>query len=599
MKRHWRNLAWGAGLVLLILVAYLPAFSAHWIWDDDAYVSGNTMLRTSDGFKRIWIHPTDSPQYYPLTFTSFWIEEHLFGLSPASFHRDNILLHACSALLLWIILKRLNVPAAWFIAAVWAVHPVNVESAAWASERKNILSGFFYLLAVLTYLPFVLNEKGWWPRRYFLALFFLFLALLSKTVTATFPGAILLLIWWKRGKIRPRDVLLIVPFVLLALPFSATTSYLEHNYVGAKGPEFAYTVLQRCEIAAHDVWFYAAKDVVPINLSFIYEKWPLNNFQIIYIAALLGALGLLWILARKFGRGVLVGPLFFLGTLLPALGFVNVYPMRFSYVADHFQYLASIGVIAAVIVAINKSGPWIKGPLGRIATCTVLATLALLTYHRCSIFYNGMTLWSDALSKNPDSWMVRTNVGAVLLGRGEEELQHNQPYAAAADFSAAQVQLDRAIEIRSDVAEPWANLARVEELQGHFDLSEQWLRKALLVNNLNADTHFHLGAVMVKAGQIDQGIAEYAKAIAIDKRHVPAIVNLGVALDMKGKTQDAIDAYKYALTIDPDSVLAHVNLGNALMKLGHRSEAAEQFREALAIEPNFPPAESGLRAAGG
>ena len=204
------------------------------------------------------------------------------------------------------------------------------------------------------------------PARYFLSLFLLLLALLAKTVTSTFAGAMLLLIWWKRGTIRRRDLLMVVPFIVLAIPFSWTTSHLEHTHVGASGPEFNYSILQRCEIAAHDAWFYAAKDLVPIDLSFhLCEMGGLTNSQIIYIAALLATLGLLWILARKFGRGVLVGPLFFLGTLLPALGFVNVYPMRFSYVADHFQYLASIGIIGAVVVAISRSGRWIREPMGQ------------------------------------------------------------------------------------------------------------------------------------------------------------------------------------------------------------------------------------------
>ncbi|HWB54105.1 MAG TPA: hypothetical protein VG722_07930, partial [Tepidisphaeraceae bacterium] len=246
----------GLALIILILTAYRPAFHAGWIWDDDAYITNNSALRTVDGLKRIWTEPSVMTQYYPLTLTSFWAEEHLFGAAPYSFHRDNIFIHACNAVLLWLILQRLEVPAAWLIAAVWAVHPVNVETVAWASERKNLLSGFFYLLATLSYLPFVINDQRWRPGRYFLSLFSFILALFAKTVAATFPAAMLLLIWWKRGRIRRRDIVRIVPFLVAAIPMSYVTSYVEHMYIGARGPEFQYSFFHRWLIAAHAAWFY-------------------------------------------------------------------------------------------------------------------------------------------------------------------------------------------------------------------------------------------------------------------------------------------------------------------------------------------------------
>lgn len=614
----WQTWGAGAALVVLIFVVYRPVFTNAWIWDDDAYISKNTTLRTADGLRRIWLHPTDSPQYYPLTFTSFWIEAHIFGLAPENFHRDNVILHTASALLLWLILRRLNIPAAWLITALWAIHPVNVESVAWASERKNVQSGFFYLLAMLAYWPFIhppqnsrdvpvaeppnpfsALTKSAHPWHYISSLFLFLCALLSKTVASTFPGAVLLLIWWKRRKITRRDVLLIIPFILIALPLSWLTSHIEHTFVGARGPEFDFHWWQRCAIAAHAAWFYACKDIFPVNLSFIYPRWILNSSQIIYIPALLAALGILIWLAQKRGRGVIVGPLFFLGTLFPALGFVNVYPMRFSFVADHFQYLASIGIIAAVIATIARSGRWVHWPIGRIAASATLATFALLAYTRCLIFADSVTLWSDAQAKNPDSWMVHTNLGASLMDRAEAEMNHRQMLLAARDFSAAQLQLEQAHEIRSNIVEPLTNLARIEELQLHYLAAERWLRQALDINPNSADVHFHLGAVLVKEGKIDAAIAEYARAILLDKRHVPAWGSLGIALDLQGKTQPAIDAYHQALSIDQDDVIARVHLGYDLLKSGKRQEAADQFQRALAIDPGLKDALDGLRAARG
>ncbi|HEY1685406.1 MAG TPA: tetratricopeptide repeat protein [Tepidisphaeraceae bacterium] len=624
MKPTWRNLASAAALALLVIIVYRPAFSAGWIWDDDGYIYANNNLLTAQGLERTWLDRTASPQYYPLTFTSFWIERHLFGPSPTSFHRDNVLLHAASAILIWIILRKLNVPAAWLIAVLWAVHPVNVESVAWASERKNVLSTFFYLLAALMYLPFALSKQA--PHvhtglpthqkneherpiltssfivhrssffRYFLALAFFILALFSKTVTATFPAAMLLVAWWKRG-IKRRDWLLVLPFFVVALPLSLNTGYLERTHVGARGPEFAWSKLERCEIAAHDAFFYAAKDILPVNLSFIYPKWDITYVDIVWVIALLAAIALLWLASRKWGRGVLVGPLFFLGTLLPALGFVNVYPMRFSFVADHFQYLASLGVVAAIIAALGHRHWFTRSPLGRIAACSIVTVFSVLTFHRAQIFQSSFSLWNDALAKNPDSWMVRTNTGVMLLQSGQSALGQHDIGSAEQYFSAAQLQLQAATSLRSDLAEPWLNLAQIEQVQGHFALAEQYIRRALGVDAHSAEVHFHLGAVLVKEGKVDDGIAEYYRAIAIDPRHLPAWVNLGVALDMQGKIEQSIAADRQAIIIDPDSLFAHTNLGNELLKHHQPALAAAEFRKALLLQPNFAPAEKGLREA--
>ncbi|HSV13511.1 MAG TPA: hypothetical protein VLI90_04585, partial [Tepidisphaeraceae bacterium] len=368
----------GALLLLAItLIAYIPIFRAGFVWDDDSYVEQNATLRTLDGLYEIWTNWHATPQYYPLVHTSFWVEYHLWGATSAlGYHIDNVLLHALSAILIWRLLNRLNVPGALLAAAIFAVHPVHVESVGWITERKNVLSLVFYLLALRSYLRSTGSEPV--LRDYAFSLLFFLLALLSKTVTATLPAAILLIFWWKRGRIRVRAVTPLLPFFVLAAVCGSITGYLERTQVGARGPEWAaLTPLHRVLIASRAVWFYAGKLLVPWRLTFIYPRWsidPRDPLQWLYLVALIAVIAGLWLRRRRLGRGPLVAVLFFIGTLTPALGFVNVYPMRYSFVADHFQYHASIGLIALAAACIARFKP---------AGLIIVALLIALTFHRC------------------------------------------------------------------------------------------------------------------------------------------------------------------------------------------------------------------------
>ncbi|HOW19171.1 MAG TPA: O-GlcNAc transferase, partial [Phycisphaerae bacterium] len=337
-----------AGLLLLALAVYIPAMRGGFVWDDDDYVTENRTLRSLDGLGRIWFDIRATPQYYPLVFTSFWLEYHLWDSRPGGYHVVNILLHGTSAVLLWLVLRRLAVPGAWFAAAVFAVHPVHVESVAWITERKNVLSGVFYLSAALVWLRFAGLDcpRAAEPRRrslYAIGLFLFACALLSKSVTASLPAALLLVLWWKRGRIARGDFLPLVPFFALGAVMGLITAWVERHHVGAEGAEWALSAAERCLIAGRALWFYAAKLIWPVRLTFIYPRWPIDSgvwWQYLYPIAAVAAIGLLWGLRRRIGRGPLVAVLFFAITLAPALGFFDVYPMRYSFVADHFQYHA-------------------------------------------------------------------------------------------------------------------------------------------------------------------------------------------------------------------------------------------------------------------
>ena len=256
----------GALIVLIVILAYLPALRGGFVWDDGDYVTNNQLLHSLKGLWQIWSVPSATPQYYPLSFTSFWVDYHLWQLNPLGYHLVNVLFQALNAILLWTILSRLNVPGAWLAAAIFAVHPVNVESVAWVTERKNLLAGFFYLCSALACLRFWLPDTatvagraaglietsagslGNW-KFYWLALFFYFCALLAKTAVIALPAAVFLVVWWKRGKIGWRELLPLAPFLAVGMVMGLWTVWVEKHLVHAAGSEWALSYPERCLIA--------------------------------------------------------------------------------------------------------------------------------------------------------------------------------------------------------------------------------------------------------------------------------------------------------------------------------------------------------------
>ena len=269
---------WGASLVLLACVAYWPTLGNGFIWDDDDYVQNNMTLASPAGLRNIWFKLGAVPQYYPLVHSTFWIEHRLWGLDARGYHAVNLLLHALSAVLVWRLLARLAVPGAWLAAAVFAVHPVGVESVAWVTERKNVLSCALALGSMLAYLRFspadVASDdraRGAW-RYYVLALVLYVAAVLSKTVTASVPAVLLVVYWWKRGRVSGRDVIRLIPFFAWGLGLSAVTVWMEKTFVGAHGEEWNISPLERMLIAGRALWFYAGKLAWPYPLIFFYPR---------------------------------------------------------------------------------------------------------------------------------------------------------------------------------------------------------------------------------------------------------------------------------------------------------------------------------------
>ncbi|MBV9463211.1 MAG: tetratricopeptide repeat protein [Verrucomicrobiae bacterium] len=412
-----------AALLALVCFAYGPALRGGFLWDDDDYVENNSMLRSAEGLYRIWTEPGAVPQYYPLVHTLFWIEYHLWGLKTVGYHVVNVLLHFANACLLGVVLRRLAVPGAWIAAGLFALHPVMVESVAWITEAKNTLSTAFYLAAILAYAKFARWDEPEAPgaaprwRDYALANAFFIAALLSKSITCTLPVALLLIAWWKRPRLNWKsDLHPLIPMFVLSLAMGLVTAGVEREHVGAGGPDWDFGPGERILIAGRAVVFYAEKLIAPVNLCFIYPRWKIDagsGAQWVYPVVVVGLILALWLARRRIGKGPLVAALLFVGTLGPALGFINYFPMLFSFVADHFQYLASAAVLAGIAAALARWG----GRVAPLAACALFLLLAFLSHERAKAFRDGETLWRDTLAKNDSAWLAHNNLGLILMSQ--------------------------------------------------------------------------------------------------------------------------------------------------------------------------------------
>jgi tetratricopeptide (TPR) repeat protein len=638
------SLLLGAVLVVATVVAYWPALKGGFIWDDPDYITNNHQLRSAEGLWEIWTNTRSIPQWYPLVHTTYWIEYHLWGLAPLGYHLVNVLLHAGGALLLWKLLKKLQVPGAWLAAAIFALHPVHVESVAWVTERKNTLSAFLYFSAALAYLRTKFGEAlriesdhlaaGLAPREltisahdwtWYAFSFLLFAgAMFSKTVSCSFPAAVLLVIWWKQNRIRLRNVYPLIPFFVLGLALAMVTSHLEKYRVGARGPEWTYAptlageLVYRTLVAGRAVWFYAWTNLFPINLAFIYSRWHIDvakGWQYLFPASAALVVFALFFLRHKLGRGPLVAVLFFIGTLFPALGYFNVYPMRFSWVADHFQHLASVGLTTLLAAIVWRAFPSDRARW--IASAIILLPLAVLTFRQSIIYEDAETLWRDTLEKSPDSWMVYTNLGNALVQKGkiDEAIPYHEkalelgpnlhdthwnvgvglmrkaerdPAHRDALIAQAEAQFKKAMEINPNGFAPaYDSLGKIEmSYRNNLEAAEKYFKRAVEIAPTWDEGNYDYARLLERTGRINEAIDHYRTAIAYKPDYAEAHERLGNLLVQQGQLEEATWNFHELVRLQPGNPQAHVYLAAVLMRRQMIGEAMAELRTALAIDPS-------------
>ncbi len=618
-----QSLWFSVGLVALTMVAYVPAMRGGFIWDDDDYVINNETLRDVPGLVRIWTDFGATPQYYPFVHSTFWLEYQTWGLWAPGYHIVNVLIHLLNSLLLWQICRRLNLRAAWLVGLIFAIHPVHVESVAWITERKNVLSGLFYLGSAFAYLRFARlfqseaspidaseaeRPTAWW---YVLSLGLFIAALLSKTVTSTLPAALLVVIWWKIGTITRRRLIELFPMFAVGIGFGLLTVWLEKYQVGAEGIDWQLTWMERILIAGRVICFYAGKLFLPFNLVFTYPRWDIDVgafWQYLFPLFVLATILALFFLRARIGRGPVAAICFFCGTLFPALGFFDVYPMRFSFVADHFQYLASIGLIvlaAEVLVAV---------PIGRrVASGLGLGMaimLAFLTWTQSQIYNDLETLWRDTIARNPSSWMAHNNLGALLNRRGDfveaeshlvESIRLKPAFADSVsnlgkaregqgDLVGAQRLYEDAVRISPQDAKALNNLAAVYGMTGRIDESREMIERSLASNPKLASAYGNLGTLEAVQGNIEAAIEHYRTCLGLDPNETEIRLNLARLYLQRSSFASAATELNIILDQSPSHVSARLNLGIAYVNQNRLSAARDSFERVLELDPSNVPA---------
>jgi len=574
-------------IVCATFLAYGPALDGGLLWDDAAHIT-RPDLRSLHGLWRIWSDLGATQQYYPLLHSAFWMEYKLWGDATLGYHLANLLLHAAAAILVMLIMRRLGLPGAWLAALIFTLHPVCVESVAWIAEQKNTLSIVFYLSAALLYLNFDRTRRG---SHYFLALALFVMALLTKTVTDTLPAALLVVFWWQRGRLGwKRDVLPLLPWFALGAAAGLFTAWVERRFVLAEGPDFALTLVERCLVAGRALWFYLGKLVWPADLMFFYPRWKVDSaqwWQYLFPLAALAALIGLCLLAPK-RRGPLAGALIFAGTLFPALGFFNVYPFIYSFVADHFQYAASLGIIVPVAAGLASAVTARTRRWAVAAACLALAGLGVLTWQQCGMYHDMETLFQETIDRNPTCWIAHYNLGVLIAGttgRMEEAIQH---YREAA-------------RLKPDYAMAHYNLARaLAETPERVPEAIEEYRTVLRIDPASVDAHNNLGLALAGIpGRLPEAIEEYRAALGIDPASAEVHNNLGIALlHTPGRVSEAIPHFQAALRSKPDAAGIHNNLGGALsLEPGRLQEAIQEYETALRIQPDYPDARYNLEVA--
>ena len=584
-RRNSKLWPWLFGLLLLAatFLAYQPAMRGGFVWDDDTWTTGlYRLFQSPSGLGLIWFRPTTLVQYYPLTATTFWLDYQFWKFWTLPYHVENVLLQAAAVLLFWRVLVRLRVPGAWLAAALFALHPVMVESVAWITERKNVLSLPFYFGALLAYLRHAEGAAGGErhvsrftfhaSRFYWLALVLFLGALLAKTTAFSLPAVILLIGWWKRGVVRWRaDVLPTLPFFALALGLCAITAWQEKTHVGAQGADFGLTWPQRFLVAGRVFWFYPGKLFWPAQLCFVYPRWEPNPgvwWQWLYPATAAGTLLAVWLARGRIGRGPATALFYYAGTLFPVLGFMNVYFMRYSFVCDHWVYLSSLGWLALAAALAARVAERLRRPgLAYGLAAVGLPVLGLLTWRQAGSYRDMETLWRTTLERNPSCWMAQNNLGAMYFA---ERL----PAEAETHYRAA-------LQLNPGYAEAHDNLGTALAAQGKLPEAIDNFEKALELKPDYAQGHYNLGLALASQRKWAEAMQQYEQAVKLKPDYVDAINNLGTALAVQGRPAEAIEQFNRVLQLRPDYAGAHFNLGLTLGSEGKSAEAMAQFQQAM------------------
>jgi tetratricopeptide (TPR) repeat protein len=568
-----RQVLHAAAILAVALLAYIPAMRGGFLWDDYAFLKDNWLIQAPDGLRRFWF-TTQAEDYFPLTSSMLWAEWRIWGDHAAGYHVMNVLLHAVAAVLVWRVLRRLAVPGAWLAGVLFAVHPVAVASAAWITERKNTLPMVLYLLSLLAYLRY--DERGA-RRAYCLSILWFLLALLAKTSVVMLPAVLLMCAWWRRGKIARKDVLRSLPFFALALALGlATVWFQQHNVIRHQivRPE---GWASRAATTGWIAGFYLFKALVPAGLCAAYPRWDVSAASAVAylpLALIAGAFAVLWTRRRSWGRAPLFALGYFVITLLPVLGLVNMSFMKFSFVADHLQYAALIGVIAfaAAVLARAAAAAGFPGRAGTFAAAGCVLVLFVLTGYRAWLYADAQRLWRDDIAKQKGSWLAWNNLGDVCFRAGKRDEALNC--------------FKQSIVLNPRYAVSWHNLGRADALSGKPDEAILDYSKAIDLMPDFASAYNGRGNVLFHTGKYDLALKDYDKAIELMPYYADAYNNRGNLRVRRRQIAEAILDFDEAIRLKPDFAAAFADRAAAYVRIEQFQQALLDSRRAIALEPD-------------
>ncbi len=565
----WAGPVGTVGILLLALVAYAPLRWARFIWDDRLWLLHNPVVLHWDKLLMAWINLTQDPQYYPLVFTVFSLEYHLWHFNPIWYHLVNVLLQVFNGLLLWWLLVRLRIRGAWLAAAIFTIHPVQVETVGWVAEMKNLLSGFLYLLATLAYVrasgldaptdPQVARQLPpaqyhwkwyWWATALFV------LAMTAKTAGLALPVILLALVWWKRGKIQWQDIRAVVPWVIVAVLFAWITIHVERAASGAEGRPWDLTMVQRVLIAGRAWWFYPGKLLWPMPLLEVYRRWNLHTlggWHWIYPIAAAGIFAAAWLLRQRMGRGFLVMLIIYTLLIGPVLGFISYYTMLYTFVADHYQYLACIALITGFSAGLWQLCQWAGTRavlVFGVCSAIILVVLTDISYGQSLNYESSAYLWAHVLAYDPDSGEGNLGYGQALNTLGtrfhnKKVLRAAMPYLKKADrimpdntyvhMGLAQLHQDlhqyrrakwywqRVLSRVPNQVFPWSEYAWCSQELHEYQQARKAYQRVLLLDPHNLGAAQELAALYLLAGDTQKAQAMYKQVIRLNpaQAHIP------------------------------------------------------------------------------
>jgi len=539
---RWPGLLGSAALLLICVAVYAPALPGDFVWDDDTHLLDNPVL-DEDGLYKVWFTPPERINYWPVTFTSYWVEYQLWGFDPFGYHVVNVLIHALNAILLWRVLNLLRLPYSWLVALLFAVHPVNVESVAWIAQRKSLLSMFFAMLSLLFFLRYEAQRR---IGLYALAVAGFGAAMLSKGSAAPLPAVFLLCAWWHRGGITRRDVLTTAPFFAITALLSLIEISAQDVVAGATVVR-SEDMITRLATSGWVWWFYVWKAVVPTGLCFVYPRWQVDSAELLSWLPFVGVAVMLAVpfwRRETWGRHVLFGLVSFGLMLSPVLGFFDIYYMRYSYVADHYQYMALPGMLALMICGLGTLATGSHRVSSRIVTGIALAValvFAISSTELAASYRSAEGLWRDTIAKNPDAFLAQYNLAHLL------------------------------------------------QLEGRLDEAEHHYREALRIDSDDSTTHSNLGKLAQDRGQPRRAIRLYRRALELDPANLDAHNNMAVMLVRLGDVEAALSHLRSALEIEPDSATVHYNLAELSERSKRFEDALAHYQRVKEIDPSIAP----------